>query len=55
MRSGLPTFRKNIYTKEVIDFILELIETGEKTKAQVIQEYNIPKSTLHKWIYKYKN
>ncbi|PRB05313.1 transposase [Chryseobacterium sp. MYb7] len=51
----LPVFRKNIYTKEVIDFILELIETGKKTKAQVIQEYNIPKTTLYKWIYKYKN
>ncbi|MBB6372167.1 transposase [Chryseobacterium shigense] len=54
-KSTLPTFRKNIYTKEVIDFILELIETGQKTKAQVIQEYSIPKTTLYKWIYKYKN
>jgi hypothetical protein len=34
----LPQFRKNIYTKEVIDFILEQIETGEKTKIQVMKE-----------------
>ncbi|WP_431610624.1 transposase [Chryseobacterium sp. 'Rf worker isolate 10'] len=54
-KSELPAFRKNIYTKEVIDFILELIETGEKTKAQVIQEYSIPKTTLYKWIDKYKS
>lgn len=54
-KSELPAFRKNIYTKEVIDFILELIETGEKTKAQIIQEYSIPKTTLYKWIHKYKN
>lgn len=54
-KSALPQFRKNIYTKEVIDFILELVETGEKTKNQVIEEYKIPKTTLYKWISKYKN
>jgi hypothetical protein len=31
-RSALPQFRKNIYTREMIDFILELVETGSKTK-----------------------
>lgn len=50
----LPEFRKNIYTKELIDFILELIHTGEKTNTQVIEEYRIPKTTLYKWIKKYK-
>lgn len=50
----LPVFRKKIYTKEVIDFILELIDTGEKTKIQIIDEYKIPKTTLYKWIKKYK-
>ncbi|MEY8760637.1 transposase [Chryseobacterium tongliaoense] len=52
--SALPTFRKNIYTKEVIDFILELISTGEKTKQQITLEYKIPKTTLYKWLSKYK-
>ncbi|RNA63752.1 transposase [Chryseobacterium nematophagum] len=47
-------FRKNIYTKEIIDFILEIIETGEKSISQIIDEYGIPSSTLHKWIDKYK-
>ena len=51
--SKLPQFRKNIYTKEVIDFILESIQTGEKTKSQIIVEYRIPKATLYKWIHKY--
>lgn len=51
--SSLPQFRKNIYTKEVITFILELIERGEKTKGQIIEEYKIPKSTLYKWIDKH--
>lgn len=49
-----PQFRKNIYTKEIIDFILEQIETKQKTIKQVIEEYKILKTTLYKWISKYK-
>lgn len=52
--SVLPQFRKNIYTQEIIQFILELIETKKKTKLEVIEEYKIPKTTLYKWISKYK-
>ena len=51
--SKLPKFRKNIYTQEIISFILELVKTGEKTRRQVIDEYGIPNSTLNKWINKY--
>lgn len=51
--SSLPQFRKNIYTKEVIDFILNQINSGVMTKNQVIEEYKIPKTTLYKWISKY--
>ncbi|MBB4806564.1 hypothetical protein HNP38_001860 [Chryseobacterium defluvii] len=46
-------FRKNVYTMEIIDFVLEMLNTGEKTKQQVISEYKIPKTTLYKWISKY--
>lgn len=53
-KSLLPQFRKNIYTKEIIDFILEEIHAGAMTKNQVIEKYRIPKTTLHKWISKYK-
>lgn len=53
--SATNEFRKNIYTQEVIDFIIELIITEQKTKVQVMQDYNIPKSTLYRWITKYKN
>lgn len=52
--SQMPQFRKSIYTKEVINFILEMIENGEKTKNQIITEYNIPKTTLYKWIEKHR-
>ncbi|RKT01489.1 transposase [Chryseobacterium defluvii] len=53
-KTSLPQFRKKIYTKEVIEFMLELIETGEKTKLQIIDDYKIPKTTLYKWIDKYQ-
>jgi len=51
---SLPQFRKNVYTKEVIDFILEQIHTGEMSKIQITEKYKIPKTTLYKWINKYK-
>lgn len=54
-KTRLPQFRKNIYTKEIIAFILELVHSGEKTKLQIIEEYKIPKTTLYKWISKYTN
>lgn len=50
---SLPKFRKNVYTKEVIDFILELVNTGQKTRIQILEEYRIPKTTLYKWMSKY--
>ena len=52
-KTNLPQFRKNIYTKEVISFILEQISTGEMTKNEVMEKYKIPKTTLYKWISKY--
>lgn len=48
--SSLPQFRKNIYTKEIIDFILEQISNGKMIKNEVIEQYRIPKTTLFKWI-----
>lgn len=48
------TFKKSIYTKDLIDFVLDLIENGTKTRQQVIEEYKIPKTTLYKWISKYR-
>lgn len=53
-QSPRTPFRKNIYTKELIDFILDIIEKGEKTKLQIIEDYRIPKTTLYKWLSKYK-
>lgn len=52
--SCLPVFKKHIYSEEIIDFVLGLINNKEKTKQQIIEEYNIPKTTLHNWIAKQK-
>ncbi|MEG0926250.1 transposase [Chryseobacterium sp.] len=52
---NLPVFRKNIYTKEMILFILERIDNGKMSKLEVINTYKIPKTTLYKWISKYSN
>ena len=49
-----PQFRKNIYTKEVIDFIIEQISTKKMTINEVLGKYKIPKTTLYKWISKHK-
>ncbi|KPH14793.1 transposase [Chryseobacterium sp. ERMR1:04] len=51
--STLPQFKKNIFTREMIEFILELVRTNKKTKSQIINEYRIPKTTLYKWLSKY--
>lgn len=51
--SPIPQFRKNLYTKEIITFLLELVKSGTKTKTQIIEEYKIPKTTLYKWLDKY--
>lgn len=52
-KNSLPQFRKNIYTTEIIHFILSLINDHIKTKQQIMTEYNIPKTTLYKWLKKY--
>lgn len=51
--TSLPQFRKNVYTKEVINFILGEISSKAMTKNEVIEKYKIPKTTLYKWISKY--
>lgn len=54
-QSQLPQFRKNLYTKEIIDFMLELLENKQMTTLEIMTQYRIPKSTLNKWISKYRS
>jgi hypothetical protein len=53
-KSSLPQFRKNIYTREIIEFVLGKISKGEMTKLEIVTKYKIPKTTLYKWMIKYK-
>lgn len=53
--TALPTFRKNIYTKELISFVLEQVNKGVMKRSEVITEYGIPKTTLYKWLSKYNH
>ena len=47
-------FRKNIYTQEIIDFILELMEEKKLSRHEIYEKYKIPSTTLYKWISKRK-
>jgi len=46
-------FRKNIYTKEIKEFLVSLVTSNQKTVSQITEEYNIPRTTLYKWLRKH--
>lgn len=52
-KSKVTQFRKSMYSKEIIMFILEMIEKKEMTTEEVIKKYNIGKTTIYKWKAKY--
>ncbi len=53
VNSSLPAFKKNLYTEEVILYLVELVEKGKKTYKQIQEEYNIPSTTILRWWHKY--
>src|SRR5690554_7816767 len=53
-KSALPSFTKSLYTPEIIQFIIELVEQKKKTPPEIIEHYRIPKTTLYKWIRKHR-
>jgi hypothetical protein len=42
--------RKNVYTLEIKQFVLSQIESNELSITDAISKYNIPKSTIYKWV-----
>lgn len=46
------SFSKNYYSNEVIQFIVDLHLKKNKPISLIIKEYNIPKTTIHRWIKK---
>lgn len=53
IESKLPVFKKNIYTQEVINYLIDLVESGKKSCKQIQEEYNIPSTTIFRWRDKY--
>lgn len=45
-------FRKNVYTKEIIDFVLLQVKESKMTLTEIRKKYNIPKTTIYRWINK---
>lgn len=51
--TALPRFKKNIYTHEIIMFLVELVESERKSPRDIQREYNIPSTTILRWVDKY--
>lgn len=51
--TSLPILKKNIYTKEVIAYLIEQVQSGRKTSRDIQREYNIPSTTILRWMNKY--
>lgn len=47
--------RKNVYTKEMIFFLVNKVKSNEMKPMQVIDKYGIPKTTFYKWLLKFSD
>ncbi len=47
-------FKKNIYTTEIQTFILNKHRSGEMTAAEILERYQIPRTTFYRWLKKDK-
>jgi hypothetical protein len=45
--------RKNVYTLDFKNKIIEKIRLGKVTTREAITKYNIPKTTLYKWLHQF--
>lgn len=52
-KSDKLIIRKNVYTFEIKKFIIDQIKNNEISIPMAISKYNIPKTTLYKWIRQY--
>ncbi|MFV0420104.1 MAG: hypothetical protein ACK5KT_15415 [Dysgonomonas sp.] len=53
IKTKLPVFKKNIYTQEVILYLVGLVESKKMTLKQLQDRYNIPSTTILRWYDKY--
>ena len=48
-------FRKNLYSPYVINWLLDKIDKKQLTPSDIITKYNIPRTTLYRWIKRNNN
>lgn len=51
--SNTYEFRKNLYSQEIINWILDKYHSGMLTPKDIMEKYQIPKTTLYRWIKKH--
>jgi Helix-turn-helix domain len=49
---GVGEFRKNVYSVEVRNFVLQQVKNGNMSITDIISKYNIPRTTIYTWIRK---
>lgn len=52
-KEELYVFRRNLYSVEIIDWLMSELEKGHLSKNDILKKYNIPKTTLFRWIKKH--
>jgi len=53
--SSSYTFRKNIYSPDIIQWLLSKLATKELSVSDIINTYHIPKTTVYRWLKKEQN
>lgn len=43
------TFRKNLYSPEIIEWLMNQFENNTLSAQDIIQKYKIPKTTFYRW------
>lgn len=43
-------FRKNLYSSDIVNWLLERIEKEELSVNEIMTKYNIPRTTIYRWI-----
>lgn len=47
--NGSYDFRKNLYSPEIIDWLLKQMDSGELSINEIMEKYKIPKTTVYRW------
>lgn len=43
------SFKKNLYSPEIIDYILKKLKNNELSAKEIMEVYHIPRTTLYRW------